>query len=163
MELVTRDLSGEPSPGSGSWSNLAGRGGHSGRPSLDWERPAELPATDALVSVNLLSQLPVLLEEYLQRKSGKDRILPRSLHDQIQRAHLRWITGTPGCLITDVEEVRTHRNGETRLHPLVHGPSPAGKRSEQWIWHFDQSGFYLTDHRVDMQVRAVEWDGPQGA
>ncbi len=113
---------------------------------------------DAFISLNILNQLDILLIDYLKEKNS--RITEDDYHDfrkTIQDFHLDWISGKPGCLISDVEEENINKNGISTKHKLIHSDLPKHFRSKQWTWDFDLSGNYHRQLQTKMKVQAIEW------
>lgn len=113
---------------------------------------------DAIISLNILNQLDILITDYLKEadsnlKEDDFRVLRRT----IQQFHIQWITQKPGCLISDIAEFNYGQHGKMTQLDLLHTDLPDSKRSEQWTWDFDLSGFYHRDHSTKMQVQALEW------
>lgn len=95
---------------------------------------------DLVVSVNLLSQLPLLPERYL-RKRGFEEAAIRDCCRQIISAHLEYLEKFDAqlCLITDTEH-RLYEGDrllerEDRLYGLTL-PAP----TRQWRWHIAPTG-----------------------
>jgi len=122
------------------------------------EKPVLPYKPDAVVSLNILNQLDVLLVDFLKRKNVnvvESEI--RSFRRKIQQFHIDWITGKPGCLITDTMElVSGYQDGNSEKR-LVHVELPEGRRTREWIWDFDLSGTYHAGKETRMKVNAVEW------
>ena len=112
---------------------------------------------DAIISLNLLSQLDIILCDYL------DRVLPSGdrdlmeLRQKIQSFHLEWIGRSPAVLITDTAETGKDRKGREECRPLVHVPLPGAFREESWTWTFDTRGSYRPGRKIRMDVKALEW------
>ena len=96
-------------------------------------------ALDLTVSVNLLSQLPVIPTRYLTRKRARATRNEATLQTwsrHLQDAHLAYLQSLPGLitLITDIEGTRRTRNGTIverwdNLHGLEMPPP-----NETWEW-----------------------------
>jgi hypothetical protein len=126
---------------------------------IELSTPLEEIGADAYVSVNTLNQLDIILCDYLRQfRSIEMRSLEPFRH-KLQRFHIDWITGKPGCLITDSEEVSEDRKGIRTSTPLLHTNLPKGFRTGQWEWIFDTRGTYRKGFRTHMTVKAVEWAG----
>lgn len=113
---------------------------------------------DAFVSLNILNQLDILLVDFLKSKNGRflDIEFDR-FRKTIQESHLDWITKKHGCLISDVVEKNTNKNGKTDKNKLLHTKLPKAKKSEEWTWDFDLSKKYNSDQETRMKVQAIEW------
>jgi hypothetical protein len=70
---------------------------------------------------------------------------------------MQWITATPGCLISDVEEISKDKKGNSSSKSLLYTTLPEGKRRDSWTWEFDTRGTYLSNSLTTMVVQAVEW------
>jgi hypothetical protein len=158
VELVTADLSG------GAvgylWDNRKSNeknliGGLLNRMVLENPLPGLQP--DAYASVNLLNQMDILLCDYLKKDPYYQQKQLSRFRKRIQSFHLEWITGKPGCLITDTVEVNRDRQGTESVKSLLYTTLPPGIRSEQWNWEFDTMKTYRSGMRTRMEVRAVEW------
>ncbi|WP_342358425.1 hypothetical protein [Terrarubrum flagellatum] len=124
-ELVTRDLTGAV-----DW--MMGAASERVDPLREW-RDAQV---DLVISANLLSQLPIRPEEWLEKHSERARELPADFLAQIVRWHLEDLQKFSGrvCLLTDVEMAEHARDGSVvdRLD-LMRGvalPPP----DESWSW-----------------------------
>ena len=109
-------------------------------PSLDTiVVPEYEPAQDPgmIISVNILTQLEVLPERLLRKKTraGDDEF--RSFKRKIQESHLRLLKLHPSVLISDVSEVVTAVNGtQTEIKTMLID-LPAARIKDDWIWDFD--------------------------
>lgn len=125
------------------------------------EIPLTSPLThirpDAVISVNLISQLDTLLCEFLEKRGhfSDEQLIP--FRSRIQSFHVEWITRTPGCLITDTMEQHRDRHGRETFKSLLYTELPRGFRTEHWSWDFDTHGTYLPGSRTRMEVQAIEW------
>ncbi len=124
---------------------------------LNLKQPLPGITPDAVVSVNLLNQLDILLTDYLKKKGLFRQESPDTFRSVIQGFHLNWIQQTPGCLISDINEVRTDKTGDGSSIPLLYAKLPEGKRSDRWSWEFDTRGTYRHGFQTRMEVSAVEW------
>jgi hypothetical protein len=118
--------------------------------------PKALDIGGAVVSLNLLSQLPYPLQEAELQFSNTDYKLAASL---LQQAHLRLLECfAQRLLITDVLEYHyapnTQQPGEPkRLIPTVYTAIPWATQPECWVWEFDHTGAYLADCWVNLAVK----------
>ena len=118
--------------------------------------PKALDIGGAVVSLNLLSQLPYPLQEAELQFSNTDYKLAASL---LQQAHLRLLECfAQRLLITDVLEYHyapnTQQPGEPkRLIPTVYTSIPWATQPECWVWEFDHTGAYLADCWVNLAVK----------
>lgn len=157
-ELVTADLSGGAIEQ--VWDMIKKKKSGLSPPGLDeiiLKPPLRDLQTDAFVSVNLLNQLDILLCDYLKKTDYFQQETLNAFRSRVQSFHLDWITGKPGCLITDILEVNLDRKGRETSKSLLFTTLPSGFRSEQWDWEFDSQKTYRSGSRTSMEVRAVEW------
>lgn len=118
--------------------------------------PKALDIGGAVVSLNLLSQLPYPLQEAELQFSNTDYKLAASL---LQQAHLRLLECfAQRLLITDVLEYHyapnTQQPGEPkRLIPTVYTSIPWATQPECWVWEFDHTGAYLANCWVNLAVK----------
>jgi hypothetical protein len=91
---------------------------------------------DLVASVNLLSQLPYLPVEYLQRKGEHAADAIHTFAHDVVAAHLDFLRRVPGvaALIADVEELTVDAKGKVvRRDDTLYGvPPPRG--DEEWVW-----------------------------
>lgn len=112
---------------------------------------------DAVISVNLLNQLDIMLCDYMSRKGDFQQEESRRLRKALQEFHLQWITETPGCLVSDVEEKNADKKGNVTSKSLLYTTLPEGIRHKSWTWEFDSRGSYRDHALTTMVVKAVEW------
>jgi hypothetical protein len=124
---------------------------------LTLQPPLEHIGPDAVISVNLLNQLDIILCDYMSKHGYFQQEDPDLLRSALQKFHLQWITDTPGCLISDVEEISHDKKGNSTSKSLLFTTLPEGKRRDSWTWEFDTRGTYLTNSLTTMVVKAVEW------
>jgi hypothetical protein len=120
------------------------------------EEPLKDRSMDAIISLNLLSQLDSILVDYLGKKGYTDEVALKELRSRIQSFHIEWIFSRSACLISDVRELYTDREGLESSKDLLSVPWPEGKRNRQWTWAFDSREMYLRGKQTRMEVRAVE-------
>ena len=112
---------------------------------------------DFIVSLNVLSQLGILISEYLIRyiAYGEDEL--NEFNRMIQAAHIRLLKRTPSCLVTDYEEVVTDfRTGQQEVKKTVFADIPTSGHVKRWNWQFDTSGGYYEGKKVILKVIAAE-------
>ena len=113
--------------------------------------------TDFAVSLNILSQIGLMITDFLKSHmpclpEETDRIMYL-----LQRAHLQLLMPGRSCLITDVRELNFDYQDqlvgtcEMLMHPL-----PDSVRAENWEWQFDPQGGYKTERKTFFQVMALE-------
>ena len=124
---------------------------------LSFSHPLSHLDFDAVISVNLLNQLDIILCDYLLKHTDFQQEALQTLRSAIQEFHLRWISETPGCLISDVKELNEDKEGQIASKSLLHTSLPKGIRRDAWSWEFDSKGTYHSKTLTRMEVRAVEW------
>jgi len=124
---------------------------------LSLQHPLEKIAPQALISVNLLNQLDIILCDYLSKQGYFQQETFHPLRSALQKFHLQWISGTPGCIISDVEELSKDKKGKISSKSLLYTTLPEGFRKNSWTWDFDSKGTYRPNILTTMKVKAVEW------
>ena len=117
----------------------------------------ELPVqTDFFISVNILSQLNILLLDYLKKKYALPAATELNLKKLIQTYHLRMLKPEYSCLITDTEELHINENEEViEAIPLLFAEFPGYHSSQSWIWQFDTQRTYYSEYKTYMRVMAL--------
>jgi hypothetical protein len=98
--------------------------------------PPPLEGADLTVSLNLLSQLPVMPEQYLLRRRGHDPDVITAYCRDVIRAHLAHLESLPGvvALITDVELRTVSQAGqEVAREGTLYGVE-LPYRGREWEW-----------------------------
>jgi hypothetical protein len=124
---------------------------------LSFSHPLSHIHPDAVISVNLLNQLDIILCDFLAKHGYFQQESPLLFRAAIQNFHLKWITESPGCLISDVMELNEDKKGIISSKSLLHTQLPRGIRRDQWRWDFDSRGTYHSETLTHMEVRAIEW------
>jgi len=158
VELIEADLSGGAMKQ--LWELVRNKKKPEGNELLDQMRlhpPLEQLRPDALISVNLLNQLDIILCDFLSKNDYFQQLESNMLRSVLQKFHLQWITATPGCLISDVEEISKDKKGNSSSKSLLYTTLPEGNRRDSWTWEFDTRGTYLSNSLTTMVVKAVEW------
>ena len=112
----------------------------------------ELCTQHPVVSLNLLSQLPYPLLEMWDSAPQ----LPGMI-ETLQLAHLALLRAFPAALlISDVEELHYPKGSGAvqSVVPTVVADIPPLCGERRWTWHFDATGNYLPDMRVELNVVA---------
>ena len=81
---------------------------------------------DAVISLNLLNQLDIVLCDFLSGFSYFQQEPQDPIRRAIQDFHLQWIRQTPGCLISDVQEILSDRSGNKVSKSLLYTGLPEG-------------------------------------
>lgn len=124
---------------------------------ISLQHPLTQITPDAVISVNLLNQLDSLLCDFLSKQSYFQQEEAGLFRSALQEFHIQWITGTPGCLISDVIEKSKDKKGNSSSKSLLYTTLPEGIRRASWTWEFDSQGTYQANTLTSMEVKAVEW------
>jgi hypothetical protein len=98
-------------------------------------KPVEDPGL--VISLNILTQLEILPEKLLQRKS---KVAPEEfMHfkKEVQERHIRFLEKYPSVLISDSEEIIFDADGTQTERNTLLTDLPSGRLKEEWIWDFD--------------------------
>ena len=134
VRLLTRDLTGLID---WIWGDVTGRR----QPLADLARDGTI---DLVVSANVLSQLAIPVENWLERKIGEARTLPPDIGGRLIDWHLDDLLSFGGriCLLTDTRYRELDRHGKlTAKHDLLFGralPRP----DASWDWQVAPRGEY---------------------
>jgi len=110
---------------------------------------------DMVISVNLLSQLNIILTDYLFKKLNLNCSQVEEIAEAIHKRHLDMLPRGRSVLITDYEE--EFYDEEDKLigsKPTVFIPLNGSERKE-WRWHFDTKMMYKEDCKTILRVSAV--------
>jgi hypothetical protein len=97
-----------------------------------------------VISLNILTQLEILLVEFLNKRAGISKEEYQIFRAAIQKKHLDFLVRYKSVLITDVTEVFTDKSEKiTDIHSLLID-LPEGLYKEEWTWYFDlkRSDYY---------------------
>lgn len=151
VELYRQDISGGAL--AGIWDAYRKGAGVS-----SMEMPVYDPGFDTglVFSVNILTQLDSLPVDFLVRKAGMSYRDLRPMRKNMQKAHIGYLVNTDSILITDYIEYLKTGDKIIGNNRLVFCSLPAGRRMEEWIWEFDNSGNYYSGKRVIFGVKALD-------
>ncbi|MBN2697487.1 MAG: hypothetical protein JXR52_01570 [Bacteroidales bacterium] len=121
------------------------------------EIPELIMEPDALVSLNILNQLNGILLDFLKADKYFQQPDTERFSKTIQDFHISWITGKPGCILTDTAEHNYNRKGERTTKPLLYTRLPEGFRNAGWTWSFDTGKTYHPQMLTELEIRAIEW------
>jgi hypothetical protein len=95
------------------------------------------PEIDLVVSLNLLSQLPVIPMEYLERAGAHSPEAIAAFARHLLSAHLAYLQhfACTVALITDVEKLTLNRAGKLVGKSSLLRGVPLPCEGESWIWH----------------------------
>ncbi|WP_420404040.1 hypothetical protein [Nisaea sp.] len=113
------------------------------------------PAISLVVSANVLSQLSIVPNEFLEERYGQAEEASEGLGRDLVRAHLDYLSSfaCPAVLITDETRIVRDRTGaETGTVSAVHDvPLPEG--GDSWNWEICPLGEIDREHSVTHRVR----------
>jgi len=111
---------------------------------------------EMIISVNLLSQLSIILTDYLSKNLGLTNSQVIEIAKAIQNRHIDLLPKGKSVLIADYEE--EYFNEDDRLigsKPSVYIPFPKGEERREWRWSFDSKMMYREDCKTILRVAAV--------
>jgi hypothetical protein len=100
----------------------------------DYE-PLEDPGL--VISLNILTQLEILPEKLLQRKSKAAAEEFINFKKEVQEKHIGFLKKYPSVLISDIQEIIFDADGTQTERNTLLADLPPGKLKEEWIWDFD--------------------------
>lgn len=110
-----------------------------------------------VASVNILSQLPVVPNAYLERRFGADEAAQERLGRALVERHLDYLAGfaCPVALVTDVaRSVLDERGTEVGRIPALFGATLPWS-GEEWDWDIAPLGEIDRSHAVRHRVRGI--------
>ncbi|NVO09991.1 MAG: hypothetical protein HXX16_08535 [Bacteroidales bacterium] len=111
---------------------------------------------DIIVSVNLLSQLSVILTDYLTKKIKLTDIQSMAIMEEIQKKHIEILPAKKSVLIFDYEEEYHDEDGKLiGSKPTVYTTIPRGDGKREWNWRFDTKMMYKEDCKTILSVIAI--------
>jgi hypothetical protein len=115
------------------------------------------PVPDYVISLNLLSQIGVMITGFLEKHIPYNREEIQRINGLLQQAHLKMLPAGRTCLITDVREINLDlSDGNEDVLELLYIPLPAAHHRQTWEWQFDPEGNYKSGKRTVLQVVAQE-------
>jgi hypothetical protein len=108
-----------------------------------------------IISLNILTQLEVLLIDFIKERSRIGEEVFRHFRTEIQKKHIDFLTKHRSVLISDYAEVITDRSGVTKTIPTLYTDLPTGSVREEWTWNFDKTGGDLYNSRSQFKVVAL--------
>lgn len=115
-----------------------------------------LNAYDYIVSCNLLSQLDVLLTDYIRDNYDISEELLQQFRLQIETNHYNDLPPTKSVLITDYDEIYIHPKKETQTYQSVILDKVRTAQGEHWYWIFDTKAKYINDCQTNLSVIAIK-------
>jgi hypothetical protein len=115
---------------------------------------SEIPF-DAILSVNILTQLDSLLCDFISSKKYYPAEQLIHFQKKLQSEHLNLLSSRPSCLISDVQEVFCNRNNSIAfITDSLKVDWPVGAHSESWNWIFDSNYSYHPRYKTNLSVKA---------
>ena len=90
-----------------------------------------------MISLNILTQLEILPEKLLQRKSKVAAEELTYFKRRIQEKHIRFLKKYPSVLISDIVEIILNADGTQTERNTLLADLPPGRLKDDWIWDFD--------------------------
>jgi hypothetical protein len=116
----------------------------------------ELPGNPGMViSLNILTQLEVLLIEFLKKRARLSEVDYQQLRKMIQQKHLDFLLRNKSVLITDKTEVFKDKSDNITDINSVVIDLPDGHYKEDWTWHFDMKRSDYFEKRSVYKVVAL--------
>ncbi|MFP4023901.1 MAG: hypothetical protein ACLFVR_05180 [Thiohalospira sp.] len=117
------------------------------------------PATDFVVSLNVMTQLNILLTDYMKTSRLYSDGELQQFALLVQEEHLNILPKEKTCLITEYEEELYDENGQLLgVNPLIFVDLPKSKLTEnKWKWKFDSSMTYREDANTWFNVVALDF------
>jgi len=108
-----------------------------------------------VISLNILTQLEVLLIDFIKKRSKINEEVFNLFRSEIQKKHIEFLMKHRSVLISDYAEIVTNRSGVTKTIPTLYTDLPSGSLREEWIWNFDKTGGDLYNSRSQFKVVAL--------
>jgi hypothetical protein len=108
-----------------------------------------------IISLNILTQLEVLLIDFIKKRSRIGEEVFTHFRTEIQKKHIEFLAKHRSVLISDYVEVITDRSGGTKTIPTLYTDLPVGSVREEWTWNFDKTGGDLYNSRSQFKVVAL--------
>lgn len=107
-----------------------------------------------VISLNLISQIPLLIEEYLLNKYNFD-IEREEFFAILQQFHLNSLPKGKSLIITDIKENYTIKGEIVKSKDLLYTSELMQlKVIKKWKWRFDTKKMYDPLYEIDMDVAA---------
>ena len=116
----------------------------------------DLSNFDLVISVNILSQLDIILKDKILSKIKLKEEDIEYLSTLIQSYHIKSLPKGKSCLITDYEELLIDKNGnKVKKNNLLYINLPEGENCKTWQWVFDTKQNYYKKYNVTFNVIAL--------
>jgi hypothetical protein len=101
-----------------------------------------LPSVDLVISINLLSQLPLGIIEYIKKKKkfSDAQFLKLEKHIQQQHLDLLKMISKKACIITDIERNIFYKNNQLIEHDTLVTRDMLPVSNAEWIWEIEPRG-----------------------
>ena len=109
-----------------------------------------------VISLNILTQLEILLIAFLKRKTKIRDEEFNWLRAEIQKKHIDFLKKNKSVIITDYAEVFTGKSGDITTIPTLMTDLPRGNIREEWTWKFEQTKAYRYNSTSVMKVIAIK-------
>ena len=118
----------------------------------------DLNPYDYIISCNILSQLDIILMDYLREYHVYSTEEMEYMVKQIQKAHIDILPNKKTLLICDLEEwVMDAEEKVSTRRPLVFVPLPGMETMTSWIWKFDTKMTYYPNHKTYFKVASFNF------
>jgi hypothetical protein len=112
---------------------------------------------DFIVSCNVLTQLGLLIKDYLinQHVTTSSEIV--ALEKRLQENHVQILKKGKSCIITETEE-EIYDENDTLIgtNPLLQIRLPESKETKKWKWYFDTKMYYREDAKTYLNVTGMD-------
>ncbi len=116
-------------------------------------------AADFVVSLNVMTQLNILLTDYMKSSKLYTDGELQQFALQVHESHVNILPKEKSCLITEYEEELYDENDQLLgVNPLIFVDLPKSKLAEtKWKWKFDSSMTYREDAKTWFNVVAIDF------
>jgi len=116
---------------------------------------------DLVLSINILSQLHVLIVDFLESKTELGRSQKNEIISAIQQAHIDLLPAGRSLLITDCEEESYDENNHlVGVNPRVIAHMDHWQKKDSWQWQFDTKRMFSGDQKVILNVASYWKEKP---
>ncbi len=125
--------------------------------SIQAQPSLNLDAYDFVFSCNILSQLDILLMEYLERFFTLTDEEMLAFRKKIQHHHISLLPRNRSCIVVDYEEITySHTGEEISRRPLVFHEITKNPNTKEWIWEFDTHMTYYEGKKTYFKVMGIK-------
>lgn len=120
--------------------------------------PIDLNQYDYVVSCNILSQLDVILTDYIKEYHAYTPEELDYLVGQIQKSHVDSLPRNKTVMICDMDEWMLDENENViKTRPLVYIDLPGKETMSTWIWKFDTQMTYYESFNTYLNVASLSF------